>query len=267
MFNKLFGRLLKNTYAETIEENTTEYSKEKEEKDMAKTTVAKEAKATENKANKEEKTMKATEKKATSAKENVKAVSTAKKATTKTTTKAKENAMTKETETMVTVTINGIQITCTAEQAKAIVMACANNGNVATEPAKKASSKKTASKATDESKKEIEKAKETDSKAKTTTKKATKGTAKKTATAVKKTETKPTNKAEAIEAWKSSKYSEEERKAYGEAAKAVREEMMVENANMVKTVKGKKMYDENYYVGAKWTKEFNKRMKARGFGK
>jgi hypothetical protein len=75
----------------------------------------------------------------------------------------------------------------------------------------------------------------------------------------------PKTKAEAIEQWKSARYSEEERAEFGKAAKEVREEMMAENKKMVKTVKGKKVYDDNYYAGAKWTREFNKRMKERGF--
>jgi S-DNA-T family DNA segregation ATPase FtsK/SpoIIIE len=77
----------------------------------------------------------------------------------------------------------------------------------------------------------------------------------------------PVTKAEAIEQWKSERYTAEERAEYGIAAREVREEMMAENKKMVKTVKGKKVYDDNYYAGAKLKKEFAKRMKARGFGK
>ena len=154
------------------------------------------------------------------------------KATTKTSAKAKENTM-KATE-MVTATINGIPVTGTQEQIIAILNACA------TESARKNVQGKTTEKATGKGK----------------------SSAKKTATA--KAE-QPKTKAEAIEQWKSARYSEEERAEFGIAAKEVREEMMAENKKMVKTVKGKKVYDDNYYVGAKWTKEFNKRMKERGF--
>ena len=98
------------------------------------------------------------------------------------------------------------------------------------------------------------------SSAKTT---ATKGKAKKSAK-----KSAPITRTEAIEMWCESKgYTEEDREAYGEAAREVREEMMAENKKMVKTVKGNKVYDENYYVGKKWTREFNRRMKERGFSK
>lgn len=93
---------------------------------------------------------------------------------------------------------------------------------------------------------------------KATAKKSSKGTKKSTATA---TVEKPKTRAEAIK----SRYSDEERKAYGEAAKAVREEMMAENKKKVKVVKGEKVYADDYFVGAKWKKEYAKRMKARGF--
>ena len=149
------------------------------------------------------------------------------KATTKTSAKAKENTM-KATE-MISVTINGIEVKGTQEQIIAIMNACAN-GTVK------------------------------ESKAKATSK--GKSSAKKTASA--KAE-KPATKAEAIEQWKSQRYSDEEREAFGVAAREVREEMMTENKKMVKTVKGKKVYDDNYYAGAKWNKEFAKRMKERGF--
>ena len=76
----------------------------------------------------------------------------------------------------------------------------------------------------------------------------------------------PATRAEAIEMWCESKgITEEDRAAYGEAKREIREEMMAENKKMVKTVKGVKVYDDNYYVGKKWTREFNKRMKERGF--
>lgn len=103
-------------------------------------------------------------------------------------------------------------------------------------------------------------------KAKETKKSAPKGkgkTARKNAPA--KATAEPKTKAEALEEWKSARYTAEERAEYGKAAKEVREEMMAENKKMVKTVKGKKVYDDNYYVGAKWNKEFAKRMKERGF--
>lgn len=91
----------------------------------------------------------------------------------------------------------------------------------------------------------------------TATKEKAKKSAKKTA---------PTTRAEAIEQWCESKgITEEDRAAYGEAKREIRDEMMAENKKMVKTVKGVKVYDDNYYVGKKWTREFNKRMKERGF--
>ena len=123
--------------------------------------------------------------------------------------------------------------------AKATVKKTAVKETKAKEPAKKAA-------------KETKKAS-----AKATTKKATgkKETAKETK--------KPQTYKEAI----ASRYSDEERKAYGQACKEVREEMMAENKKKVKVVKGEKVYADDYFVGAKWTKEFDKRMKARGFGK
>lgn len=103
-------------------------------------------------------------------------------------------------------------------------------------------------------------------KAKSTTKGTVKRTTSKGTTKKATKKSAPATKAEAIDNWCEKKgYTKVDREAYGEAIREIREEMMAENKKMVKTVKGKKVYDENYYVGKKWTREFNRRMKERGF--
>ena len=120
----------------------------------------------------------------------------------------------------------------------------------------------------DELKAEEKSAKKSTKTTATNSKANRKSSAKTTASKGKKSTKKsaPATRAEAIEMWCESKgITEEDRAAYGEAKREIREEMMAENKKMVKTVKGVKVYDDNYYVGKKWTREFNKRMKERGF--
>lgn len=145
--------------------------------------------------------------------------------------------------------INGIATEINALTTR--VSALESNGNEKLNTGAKTTSKATTKKTT---------AKKTASKDTTT---ETKKSAKKTASK----KSAPTTRAEAIDKWCEEKgYSEADRKAYGEARREIRDEMMAENKKMVKVDrKGNKTYDDNYYVGAKWTREFNRRMKERGF--
>ena len=217
-------KLIKNANA-SVDATTTEYGTENENHvDKKENEIMAKAKAnanvTVNNANvKEEKPMKATVNKSTKAKEN----------------------------TMVTININGIQITCTQEQAIEIAKACAANET------EEKSVKATVSKGTTKGS-----AKETE---KSSTKTSGKRKAKNAPTTVKEetAKVKPATKKEAIKA----KYGEEEVKSFGIAASEVRAEMMADNAKMLKENGG--VYPKNYYVGSKWNTEFKRRMKARGF--
>ena len=147
----------------------------------------------------------------------------------KTTTKnTKENkAMSKE---IMTIIIDGTEVTGTQEQIKEFI-----NSYVSKESETKTKATKKATKATTKGK----------------------SSAKRTATV---TENKTaTTRKEALRA----KYPNYDQ--YGEVAKEVKAEMMADNAKMLKANNG--VYPKEYYVGAKWKKEFERRMKARGFAK
>lgn len=77
----------------------------------------------------------------------------------------------------------------------------------------------------------------------------------------------PTTRAEAIEQWeKENGITEEKKKAYGEAIREITAEMRAENEEMISVdSEGNKTYDDNYYVGRKWKKEFDRRLVARGY--
>lgn len=207
---KLFGRLIKNTSEDVstseITSETINEAPSKEEETMAK---AKESKATEiNVATKEETVMKKETTKETKGKatKNTKGDKTMSKAkTTAKTSKAKETKTTKakakgEAMKEVTITINGIQITCTEEQAMAIMVACASNG-ATTEPTAKETKKTSASKT------------------KETAKKSNNGNASKgkknAPTKAKETATETKTWTEKKEEWAKENFSEEERTAYG----------------------------------------------------
>lgn len=163
-------------------------------------------------------------------------------ATSKVTANKATNTRKAKVETM-KVTINGIEVSGTEKD----IMAIINAYGSATERTSKGtqkSAKQTAPKTTTN--------KGNGSKAKKSSKKSA-----------------PATRAEAIEMWCESKgYTEEDRAAYGEAIREITDEMRAENAKMVKTDrKGNKTYDDNYYVGMKWKREFNRRLTERGFGK
>lgn len=207
---KIFSRL----FGDKPEQNTTttEYGNQEKKENEIMAKAKENTKVTTNKAteNKEETTMKTTatetKKKATTktsakAKGETTMKATERKTSTKATAKATTNktAQTKESKTMknaelVTITINGIQIQCTSEQAIAITNACAK----ANEVKELSTTKATATKG-----------KTTSTKAET---KATKGksSAKKTATAKAETKTWTEKKAEYAK-----QFTEEERAEYG----------------------------------------------------